>query len=121
MGELVQLHKNDLVTTTVAIAEGTKNQHKNVLELVRNYRSDLEEFGRLAFETRPFETAGGMQQREVAILNERQATLTLSYMRNTEIVRPFKKQLVTIFYKMADELKGQAQQLRFIYLIERIV
>ena len=78
--------------STLTIAEGTENEHKNVLELVRAYQRDLEEFGRVAFETRPFETAGGVQSREVANLNDQQATLIMTYMKNTEIVRSFKKQ-----------------------------
>lgn len=51
------------VTTTLAITEGTGNEHRAVLQLARTYLSDLEEFGRVAFEMLPFETAGGMQQR----------------------------------------------------------
>ena len=34
------------------IAEGVGNQHKSVIELVRKYQSDLEEFGMVAFQTR---------------------------------------------------------------------
>lgn len=98
---LVTIDHGQAVTTTFAIAEGTKNQHKNVLELVRTYLSDLEEFGRVAFETRSFETNGGTQQREVAILNEHQATLLLTYMRNSEVIRKFKKRLVREFFEMA--------------------
>lgn len=76
-------------------ADGTSTQHKNVMELVRTYLSDLEEFRGVAFQTLPFETAGGTQKREVAILNEQQSTLLLTYMRNSEIVRAFKKRLLT--------------------------
>ena len=43
------------VTTSLAIAEGTEVQHKNVMELVRTYLADLQEFGRVTFETRSFE------------------------------------------------------------------
>jgi len=93
------------VTTSLAIAQGTEIQHKNVMETVRRYITDLQDFGRVAFETRPFATAGGTQQREVALLNERQATLLLSYMRNSEIIRDFKKQLVREFYRMAEALR----------------
>ncbi|WP_341266931.1 Rha family transcriptional regulator [Gordonia malaquae] len=89
-----------LTTTSLIIAEGTGTQHKNVLELVRNNISDFEEFGRVAFETRPFETAGGIQHRDVAILNEEQATLLMTYMRNSRIVRDFKKRLVRAFFEL---------------------
>lgn len=58
---------------------------------------------------RPFETAGGMQTREFAILNERQATLLITYMRNTDIVRQFKMRLVKRFYELAETLRAPAQ------------
>lgn len=107
--ELVLVKNKDLVTTTSAIAEGTGNQHKAVIQIVRSYQSDLEEFGRVTFEMAPFETAGGTQHREVAYLNEPQATLIMSYMRNSEIVRKFKIRLVKTFYEMANALKKQSQ------------
>lgn len=100
---LVTLNNGAAVTTSLAIAEGTQNQHKNVLEMVRSYLADLKEFGRVAFETRPFETAGGKQQREVALLNEQQSTLLLTYMRNSDIVRQFKKALVKAFWEMRQQ------------------
>lgn len=100
MSAIVTLAGDQAVTNTMAIATGTETQHKNVLELVRTYKADLEEFGRVAFETLPLETAGGTQRREVAILNEQQSTLLLTYMRNSDIVRAFKKRLVREFWEM---------------------
>lgn len=93
-------------TTSLAIADGVGNQHKNVMELIRQNIGDFEEFGRVTFETRPFETNGGVQSKELAILNEPQATLLLTYMRNNEIVKRFKKQLVKAFYELK---RGAAQ------------
>ena len=100
---LVSTHGGELVTTSLAIADGTELDHASVIKLVRNYQSDLEEFGRVGFEIQPFETAGGTQQREVALLNEQQSTLLITYMRNSEIVRTFKKRLVKAFYEMAQK------------------
>lgn len=105
MNQLVTLTNGQAVTTTLAVADGTDTKHKNVLELTRTYLADLEEFGRVAFETRPFETSGGIQQREIAILNEHHATLLITFMRNNGIVRDFKKRLVKAFW----ELKTQSQ------------
>ena len=105
---LVTMINGAAVTSTLAIANGTETQHKNVMELVRNYQPDLEEFGGVAFETRPFETAGGVQKREVAILNEQQATLLLTYMRNSDIVRQFKKALVKAFWELAQKSASPA-------------
>jgi phage regulator Rha-like protein len=79
------------------IANGTDVQHKNVLELIRGNLGDFNEFGRVAFETQPFDTAGGTQAQTVAILNEEHATLLLTFMRNSAIVKDFKKRLVREF------------------------
>ncbi|MBN7837480.1 phage regulatory protein/antirepressor Ant [Stenotrophomonas maltophilia] len=108
MTALVTVSGDTAVTCTLAISEGTETQHKNVLDLVRTYHHDLQEFGRVAFETHPFATAGGIQTREVAQLNEQQATLLLTYMRNSPIVRSFKKSLVRAFFEMAQRAKVQA-------------
>lgn len=105
---LVTLEGEQLVTTTLKIAAGTGNQHKNVLELVRTYLDDLQEFGRVAFQTLPFDTAGGVQNREYAELNEEQAALLLAYMRNSEIVRQFKKALIRGFFDMRNKLRAAA-------------
>lgn len=94
-------------TTTLIIAEGTHAQHASVLKLVRKNLKELEEFGRGGFQIRPFETAGGPQQREVAILNEQQSTLVLSFMRNLPVVKEFKIALVKAFFEMAKKLKAQ--------------
>lgn len=104
MSNLVIISGEELVTTSDAIATGTEVQHKNVIELVRTYLGDLREFGGVAFETQPFETAGGTQMREVALLNEGQATLLITYMRNNAIVRRFKIELVRSFGEMRRRL-----------------
>jgi hypothetical protein len=95
---LVFVQGDEPVTTTEKIADGINVQHKNVIGAVRKYLSDFEEFGRVAFETRTIQTKGGPQERGYAVLNERQATLLLTYSKNTDIVRDFKKRLVKEFY-----------------------
>ena len=84
-------------TTSMRIANGTRNEHASVLALVRKHLADFDEFGGVRFEIAPFDTAGGAQKREVAILNEEHATLLLTYMRNSDVVREFKKRLVREF------------------------
>lgn len=101
---LVTIKDGDAVTTTIAIAEGTQNDHASVITLVRRYVGDLEEFGLVRFEIRP-RSAGqhGGGETEFALLTEPQATLLLTYMRNTEIVRAFKKKLVREFWELVQE------------------
>jgi phage antirepressor YoqD-like protein len=103
MNEIVIQHNGDLVTTSLIIAEGTENQHKNVLELIKKHQSTLEVFGRVAFETRTFETNGGAQQQDYAILNEKQSTLLITLMRNSEVVKNFKVRLVEKFYELLSQ------------------
>ena len=92
--QIVKVYDGKATTTSLIIAEGIQNSHESVIKLVRRYQTDLEEFGGVGFEIQPFETAGGTQQREIANLNEHQSTLLMTYMKNTVIVREFKKQLV---------------------------
>lgn len=105
MTSLVKLSGGTAVTSTLTIAENTGNDHASVIKLVRTHLADLQEFGGVGFEIQTFATAGGNQQREVAELNEQQATLLLTYMRNSPIVRSFKKSLVRAFFEMAQKVK----------------
>lgn len=98
-------------TTSLVIATETGIQHKNILELIRAYLDDLDEVGRVAFETRPFETAGGTQYREVALLDEAAAALLMTYLKNTAVVRIFKKRLVAGFYAMRAALAGPSMDI----------
>ncbi|PHR86009.1 MAG: phage regulatory protein/antirepressor Ant [Blastopirellula sp.] len=102
MSNIVSITNEEALTTSLAIAEGVGNQHKNVMELIRTNLNDFESFGRVTFQTRPFETAGGTQTKEYATLNEPQATLLMTYMRNSEIVKRFKIRLVKAFYELAN-------------------
>jgi len=90
--------------SSYVIAAGMLQQHRSILQLVRRHESLLSEFGRVAFEVQPFQTAGGTQYRDVAMLNEQQATLLISFMRNSAKVRDFKVALVKEFYRMRDAL-----------------
>lgn len=94
-------------TTSLVIAEETGNRHKNVLDLIRENFADLNDVGRVAFQTRPFETAGGVQRREVAELDEPAAALLMTYLRNNPVVKDFKKRLVAAFYTMRRMLTEQ--------------
>ena len=102
-----QTPEGELTTTSLVIAEGTQIQHASVLRVVRDNEEDFEEFGRVGFEIRPFETAGGTQNRTIAVLNREHAMLLMTYMRNTAVVRQFKKQLVKAFTDMERRLAAR--------------
>lgn len=99
--EIVTLIDGEAVTTTLAISSGCSVDHASVIKLVRTYQADLDEFGLLGFEIQP-RPAGqhGGADTEFAILNEQQSTLLLTYMRNSPIVREFKKRLVKEFWSL---------------------
>lgn len=111
MDNLVFLEPDDLneipFTTSRVIAEHGKVKHATVTKLIQTYESDLEEFGRLRFKIEPLETKGGIQNTKSYHLNEQQATLLITYMKNTLPVRQFKKNLVRQFYIMQKELMNR--------------
>ena len=99
--------KKTPLTDTSIIASALSKRHHDVIELARRYSSDLEEFGRVAFKTLPFETAGGEQSKQVMLLNEQQATLLITYMRNSLKVIKFKVALVKAFFAMREKLQEE--------------
>lgn len=87
-------------TTSLTVATESGNDHASVVKLVRNNLDDLNEVGRVGFEIQPFETAGGRQYREIAVLDEPAAALLMTYLRNTPKIKDFKKRLIQAFYAM---------------------
>jgi phage regulator Rha-like protein len=93
---IVDHQRNDLLVDSRLIAEqpGTP-RHISLIELIEDHRSDFEEFGQLRFETEVGERKqGGGNPVRYALLNEYQAVLLFTYMRNTATVRAFKVRLV---------------------------
>ena len=95
-------------TTSEIIAEAAGVKRRSVTHLIQQHKADLEEFGRVRFEITPLQTAGGIQKVTVYRLNEQQATLLMTYLKNTEQVRAFKKELVRQFYAMRDFIRERA-------------
>lgn len=89
------LVKNERRADTRLLAKHLGNQHKNVFELVKNYRADFEQFGILRFQTEEIEGRG--QPEKFALLNEDQAYLLLTYSRNSTKVRALKVKMVKAF------------------------
>lgn len=103
MPEIVFARNGQALTTSAIIAEGVNVQHKNILAILRDYRADFEEFGIFAFETRKLNEGRGRPE-TFALLNEQQATLLVTYCKNTEVVRKFKVALVKAFFEMHERL-----------------
>lgn len=98
MEEIVYLKKNEAFTDSMVIAEGTGNQHESVVRILTKHRKDFEDFGKLEF----IDLKSGKRGRptKVYLLSEEQATLLVTYLDNTDVVRQFKKTLVHQFFVM---------------------
>lgn len=78
-------------TTADTVAQYAQVRHKTVNELIRKHEADLKEFGLLRFEMEACPHRTGASVQKIYHLNEQQATLLITYLRNTEPVRQFKK------------------------------
>ena len=102
------------VVESIVIAEGVGVQHKNVLELIRKYLEDFQAFDGVAFETRkgkPLPQGGFAKATEVALLNENQAYLLFTYLKNTDTARQLKVRLVKAFSEVRNQLKDPVNAL----------
>lgn len=99
MNDIVKIINNQATTTSLDIANGLGVQHASIIKLIKKYQDDFSETNLLRFEIRPrLENQWGGGDMEIIILDEHQATLLLTYMRNSPKVRAFKKALVKAFF-----------------------
>lgn len=106
MNHLVFLTPNtqEPFTTSDVIAAFAEVKHHAIQQMIQKHESDFKEFGKLAFEMRPLPESRTKQKAKIYYLNEEQATLLMTYLKNTAQVRAFKKELVRQFYAMRTEL-----------------
>ena len=101
--ELVYMDgKKEPYTTSEIIAECAEVKHDTVQSLIRNHQEDFESYGIIGFEIRKLDGRG--RPMKIYLLNEQQATLLITYLKNTEPVRRFKMNLVKAFFEMREEL-----------------
>jgi len=111
MSEIVTLHHNEPMTTSLAIAEGVEMEHKSVIQLARNHLERLQRFGEVTFQMR-LNPQGSPT--EFFWLNEQQATFLITLMRNTPVVLDFKEALVRAFFAMRGQIQHQPGNPPFI-------
>ena len=95
----VTTQNNTLVVYSRLIAEDLGIQHKNLLQTITKYQNVIEQsFGVIAFAaSKPPEGSQGGRPENIAYLTEDQATLLMSFSRNTEQVINCKVNLVKAF------------------------
>ncbi len=76
-------------TTSKVVAECANIRHHTVTKLIQKHKTDFEEFGILRFKIE--EIKGRCQPEKSYQLNEQQATLLITYLKNTPPVRQFNR------------------------------
>ena len=100
--ELVYMDgKKEPYTLSSIVAECTNLQHHTITRTIRKHQARFERFGKVGFKIQAL-TSG--QSAKDFILNEQQATLLVTFLKNTEQVANFKENLVRAFFEMREEL-----------------
>jgi phage regulator Rha-like protein len=103
MNDLIIVLDNEPRVSHKVIAENTSNKVQSIQDLITKNLPDFEEFGTMEVEILNVKnSAGASNQQKTYFLNEYQATLLMTYLRNSEIVKKFKISLVKEFYKLKE-------------------
>ncbi|MBF6978693.1 Rha family transcriptional regulator [Aerococcaceae bacterium zg-BR22] len=108
-------HDKEPYTLSSIIAECAEVEHKTVRRLITTHKKELEKFGFLRFQIAKLPEHSRGRPTKDYHLNEQQATLLITFMRNTEPVIKFKSDLVRAFY----ELKNEVQEFRIQRAVEK--
>lgn len=100
--ELVYMDgRKEPYTLSSIVAECAEVQHHTITRTIRKNLERFERFGKVGFKIQAMESG---QQSKDYILNEQQATLLITFLKNTEQVANFKENLVRAFFEMRDEV-----------------
>ena len=100
--ELVYMDgKKEPYTLSSIVAECTNLQHHTITRTIRKNQARFEQFGKVGFKIQAMESG---QSAKDYVLNEQQATLLVTFLKNTEQVANFKTNLVKAFFEMREEL-----------------
>jgi len=98
-----------------------RNKTTQVKELITDNLSDFEEFGKIRFETEAIKNSKNRINQQITyFLNEPQATLLLTFMRNSKKIKKFKVLLVKEFFKMRSILRTTTPKTQFQELQETL-
>ena len=93
--------KKEPYTLSSIVAECTNLQHHTITRTIRKHQARFERFGKVGFKIQAKKSG---QSAKDFILNEQQATLLVTFLKNTEQVANFKENLVRAFFEMREEL-----------------
>ena len=86
------------------LAKQLGKQPRSIFRLVQSHKADFEQFGKLRFQIAPSHSG---QAEKLAMLNEDQAYLLLTYVTNSAKVRALKVKLIRVFsdYRRAEDMR----------------
>ena len=95
MNEITYIGGGEVLVSSLEFAELVDKPHEIIALFIKHHRSDLEEFGKVAFET-----AGGDKNEEFALLNEQQASLLMILLPDGLLPKTFKKNFIKALFDM---------------------
>lgn len=112
--ELVSLSTQDVntaipITNTKVIAEKLNYDHSSITRTIRKHIEDFKEFDEVRFMDLKSNNSKGGRPVKVYLLTENQFILLITYLRNTEQVRIYKKKFVKAFSLTRKELQARTQ------------
>jgi len=106
MSEIIRVEKNECFIDSEALGIMADVERRSITRLIVTHKKELEEFGVMRFEiTKPNELGG--RPKTIYLLNEQQATLLTTFMKNSDVVKKFKVKLVKEFFKMREFINSQ--------------
>lgn len=100
MNDLVYLKADEVFTDSLVIANATDNSHHAISQIIRKHKTRLEKFGKLQFSHLKCQNPNGGRPASIYLLNEPQATLLITFLKNSDVVADFKVELVRQFFEM---------------------
>lgn len=91
-------------TTADVIAEYAGIIHRSINRIITTHLKRLNHFGKVRFKITPLPSGQGTK---IYYLSEQQATLLITFLKNTPRVADFKEELVKQFFEMRRELMQQ--------------
>ncbi|MDD2290654.1 MAG: Rha family transcriptional regulator [Aliarcobacter sp.] len=105
----IDVIENEPRVSAIVIADNTNVKYESIRDIIKKYNDELSIFGEI-----PFADLKSVKQvqgrvKQVALLNEQQTTLLMTFLKNTKEVIEFKVNLIKAFFMMKEKLNGQLQ------------
>lgn len=104
----INLVNDEARVSTLIISENTNIKYESIRDLVNKYKEELLQFGNIP--TADLKSVVGKESKKLAMLNEQQSTLLITFLKNTKEVIHFKTNLVKAFYLMKNTLSYPNQK-----------